>query len=92
MVAVSLKKKEHSKTPKDIFKFIVMHGIGMLLTGLLWANLDSNALTGGLIWASIGFVYLLFITRGLRKKVVSVDESQPVTGFNKVITEDDLKK
>ena len=85
-------RKGRRKTPKDIFNFIVMPGIGMLLTGLLWANLDSNALTGGLIWASIGFVYLLFITRGLRKKVVSFDESQPVTGFNKVITEDDLKK
>lgn len=80
-------RKGRRRTPKDIVNYIVMPGIGMLLTGLLWVNLDSNALTGGLIWAAIGFLYLLVITRGLRKKAASFDEAQPVTGFNKVVNE-----
>ncbi|MGW9021524.1 APC family permease [Leucobacter chromiiresistens] len=72
------------RTPKDIFTYIVMPVLGTLLTGLLWVNLDGHALLGGLIWSALGFVYLIVITRGFRRKVASFDESQPVTGFNKV--------
>ena len=57
----------------------------MLLTGLLWANLHADALTGGLIWTALGLIYLAVITRGFRKKVVAFDENQAVTGFNKVV-------
>ncbi|MBN9611864.1 MAG: APC family permease, partial [Actinobacteria bacterium] len=71
-------------TPKDIFKYIVMPVLGMLMTIMLWVNLDSLALTGGGIWLGIGFIYLLFITKGFKKKVAAFDENQPVTGFNKL--------
>ncbi|MBC9926023.1 APC family permease [Leucobacter sp. cx-169] len=77
-------RKGRRKTAKDIFTFIVLPGIGMLLTGLLWANLHIDALIGGLIWTAIGFIYLVVLTRGFRRKVAAFDESQPVTGFNKV--------
>lgn len=77
-------RKGRRRTPKDIFNYIVMPVLGTLLTGLLWVNLDGHALLGGLIWSGLGFLYLLVITRGFRKKVASFDESQPVTGFNKV--------
>ena len=72
------------KTPKDIFNFIVLPAIGTLLTGVLWVNLHADALIGGVIWTAIGFVYLIFLTKGFRKKVAGFDEIQPVTGFNKV--------
>ena len=78
-------RKGRRKTPGDIFRFIVLPGIGMLLTGLLWANLHVDALIGGLVWAALGFIYLLFLTRGFRRQVAAFDESQPVTGFNKVV-------
>jgi putrescine importer len=77
-------RKGRRKTPGDIFKFIVMPGIGMVLTGILWANLHMDALVGGLIWTGIGLVYLLVLTRGFRKRAAAFDENQPVTGFNKV--------
>jgi len=78
-------RKGMRRTPGEIVTFIVLPGIGMVLTGVLWVNLHVDALIGGLIWAAIGFVYLLVITRGLRKRVAGFDENQPVTGFNKVI-------
>ena len=78
-------RKGRRHTPRDIFSYIVMPGIGMLLTGLLWVNLHADALTGGLIWTALGLIYLAVITRGFRKKVVAFDENQPVTGFNKVV-------
>lgn len=76
-------------TPRDVFRYIVLPGIGMLLTGILWANLHPDALIGGVIWAVLGFIYLLFLTRGFRKRVAAFDESQPVTGFNKVLVDED---
>ncbi|MDA3146150.1 APC family permease [Leucobacter sp. UCMA 4100] len=72
------------KTPKDIFKYIVMPGIGMVLTGVLWAHLHLDALIGGVIWTVLGFIYLLYITRFFKRKVAGFDEIQPVTGYNKV--------
>ncbi|WP_416442337.1 APC family permease [Leucobacter sp. HNU] len=77
-------RQGRNKSPKDIFNYIVMPAIGMLLTGLLWVNLSLDALVGGVIWTVLGFVYLLFITKGFRKRVAGFDENQSVTGFNKV--------
>lgn len=73
------------KTPRDVFTYIVMPGIAMLLTGILWSQLHADALIAGSVWAVIGFVYLIVITRGFRKQPQSFDEGQPVTGFNKVV-------
>ena len=77
-------RKGLRKTPKDIFNYVVMPVVGTLLTGLLWVFLSGYALAGGLIWAGLGFLYLLFITKGFRKPVASFDENQPVTGYNKI--------
>ena len=81
-------KQGRRHTPKDIFNYIVMPAIGVLLTGLLWANLHLDALIGGLIWTVAGFIYLAFLTKGFKRKAVAFDENQPVTGFNKVTDEE----
>jgi putrescine importer len=78
-------RKGRRRTPKDIVTFIVLPAIGMLLTGILWANLHADALIGGSIWAVLGFIYLLIITRGFRRRVPGFDEGQPVTGYNKAV-------
>ncbi|MBS1907115.1 MAG: APC family permease [Actinobacteria bacterium] len=77
-------RKGLRKTPRDVFRYIVMPTIGMLLTGLLWANLHQDALIGGTVWAVLGVIYLLVLTRGFRRRVASFDENDAVTGFNKV--------
>ncbi len=76
------------KTGKDIFNYIVMPVIATLLTVLLWVNLDHVSLVVGLIWLAIGVIYLVVITGGFKKQPKGFDESEPVTGFNKVATED----
>ncbi|GAT72483.1 APC family permease [Microbacterium hydrocarbonoxydans] len=80
-------RKGLRRTPGQIIAYIVMPGIGMLLTGLLWANLHQDALVGGLTWTALGLVYLAVITRGFRRRVVAFDENQAVTGYNKVVEE-----
>ncbi|CAM5281829.1 APC family permease [Leifsonia shinshuensis] len=73
---------------RDIVTFIVLPGIGMVLTGILWANLHADALIGGLIWTAIGFAYLLILTRGFRRRAAAFDENQPVTGFTSAVGRD----
>lgn len=76
------------KTPGDIWRYIVLPGVATLLTGILWSQLHPDALIAGTVWAVIGFVYLLVLTRGFRRTPQSFDESQPVTGFTKVVSSD----
>jgi putrescine importer len=53
----------------------MLPAIGMVLTGVLWANLHLDALTYGLIWLAIGIVTLLVLTRAFRKRLgVKLDE------------------
>jgi putrescine importer len=80
------------KTGSDIFKYIVLPGVATILTGILWSQLHSDALIAGSVWAIIGFIYLVVLTRGFRRRPASFDESQPVTGFNKTIEPEDAKK
>jgi putrescine importer len=73
-------------TTRDRLTFIVLPGVAMLLTGVLWSQLHADALIAGGVWAAIGFVYLLIITRGFRRTPQNFDENQPVTGVNKALT------
>ncbi|MBT1035316.1 APC family permease [Canibacter sp. lx-45] len=75
------------KNGKDIFNYIVMPVIATLLTVMLWVNLDEISLTVGFIWLGVGVIYLAFITGGFNKQPKGFDESEPVTGFNKVADE-----
>jgi putrescine importer len=74
------------RSPGDFLKFVVLPLLGVASTVILWVNLEDTAIIGGLIWAAIGLVYLIFITRFFRRKVAGFDEAQPVTGHNKVVS------
>ncbi|CAB4572128.1 unannotated protein [freshwater metagenome] len=70
----------------DFLKFVILPLLGVASTVILWVNLEDTAIVGGLIWAGIGLVYLIIITRFFRRKVAGFDEAQPVTGHNKVVS------
>ena len=53
----------------------VLPGVGFLLTIWIWTSLTASAFTIGLIWLAAGFVYLLFVTKGFRKKAPEVEFS-----------------
>ena len=59
-------RMKERRTPKEIFRNIVLPFIGMCLTGVLWANLHFDALLYGTIWLVIGIILLLYMTRGFR--------------------------
>lgn len=78
------------RTPADVWRFIVLPGMAMVLTGVLWSQLHADALIAGGVWAAIGFAYLLVITKGFRVAPKGFDENQPVTGVNKQLTDAEL--
>src|SRR6478736_5907726 len=64
------------RTPKEIFRNIVLPFIGMCLTGVLWINLHFEALRNGLIWLAIGIILLLYMTRGFREPLTMKIEEE----------------
>ncbi|MCH6468712.1 APC family permease [Sinomonas terrae] len=72
-------RRKQFRSPRDVFRNIVLPVVGMGLTGVLWANLQADALTYGAIWLSIGIVCLLVMTRGFRQTInVSMREEDAV--------------
>ncbi|WP_171041406.1 APC family permease [Sinomonas susongensis] len=72
-------RRKQFRSPRDVLRNLVLPVVGMALTGVLWANLQADALTYGAIWLSIGIVCLLVMTRGFRQKInVSMREEDAV--------------
>jgi putrescine importer len=73
-------RQKRFKTAKDIFSFIIMPLLGAGSTGILWSNLQKDALIGGIIWAVIGLAYLLFQIKFFKLKISDIefdDKEQP---------------
>ena len=67
-------------SPRDIWRNIVLPGIGVMLTVLLWVYLSAESTRYGIIWFAIGVVVLLWITRFLRKPMtIHLGEDVPET-------------
>ncbi|NRD76282.1 APC family permease [Bacillus sp. BRMEA1] len=69
VIAHFIFRQKRYKTTKEIFSYLIMPILGAGLTGILWANLHVDALIGGLVWASIGFIYMLFQTKFFKLKI-----------------------
>lgn len=69
VIAYFVFRQKRYKTAKDIFSYLIMPIIGAGSTGILWSNLHADALIGGLAWAGIGFIYMLFQTKFFKLKI-----------------------
>lgn len=61
------------RTADDLVSFVLLPLVGFATTVWLWTSLSMLTLTVGLVWAGIGLVYLLFITRGFRRPTPHLD-------------------
>lgn len=66
-------RQKRFKTAKDIFSYLIMPLLGAGSTGILWSNLQKDALVGGIIWAVIGLVYLLVQIKFFKIKTADID-------------------
>ncbi|MGE5704100.1 MAG: APC family permease [Clostridia bacterium] len=61
-----IRKKERGLA--GLFRYVVMPLIGAGFMIWLWSNLDKHSLMLGGIWVTVGFIYLLVLTRFFSKK------------------------
>ncbi|MGG1481248.1 APC family permease [Bacillus smithii] len=60
-----IREKKHN-TLKGFMTYLVSPLIGAASVAVLWVNLESSSFIMGLVWAAIGFCYLLYITKFFR--------------------------
>ncbi|WP_121662053.1 APC family permease [Metabacillus litoralis] len=71
---------ENRRSGKDIIFFLIFPLIGVILDIGLFINLDKNALVLGSIWATIGFFYLLLLTKFFREAPPELDIQNDLAG------------
>lgn len=67
-------REKRNKTLKDHFQFLVLPLMGALTVGALWVNLEESSMILGLVWATLGIIYLAFVTRSFRNPVPQYSE------------------
>lgn len=78
VIAYFVVRKKRYKTAKDIFTYLFMPILGAGSTGILWYNLQKDALIGGIVWVGIGFIYMLFQTKFFKASIADfgLDEAE----------------
>lgn len=75
----TIRKKMH-KTFKGFFNYLVFPIIGASFVGVLWWNLEISSLTLGLTWLTIGFIYLIYLTKLFRIGPPEIDfNEEPIS-------------
>ena len=59
--------KKKNRDPKSIVRYAILPLIGLVVTVVLWINIERNAKILGLVWLAIGIVYLGIKTKGFRE-------------------------
>lgn len=65
-----------ARSLKDFFKYLLLPVLGALADLWLMVSLDGHALTLGLVWLALGFVYLAVLTRGFKQEPPEMDFSE----------------
>ncbi|CUU24580.1 putative APC family amino acid transporter [Duffyella gerundensis] len=67
-------REKRNKTLKEHFQYLVLPLMGALTVGALWVNLEESSMVLGLVWATLGIIYLAFVTRSFRNPVPQYSE------------------
>ena len=65
--------RDRATEPRNPLTWVVAPLIGLAFVTWLLTNLDSNALTLGLVWLAVGLCWLGYLTRGFRIPPPAVD-------------------
>jgi amino acid transporter len=60
---------QRARGAKNMLNYGLLPGIGATLTIWLWTSLSTDALLLGVVWAAIGLIYLLWLTRFFTRSV-----------------------
>jgi amino acid transporter len=67
-------REKRNKTLKDHINYLVLPSCGALTVGALWVNLEQSSMVLGLIWGTIGLVYLACVTKRFRNPVPQYED------------------
>jgi len=78
VIAFWLRHRHAQITGGSVLTWTLVPGIGFVINLALWWSLDRLAMTVGATWAGVGLLYLLWLTRGLRRPApeVAFDEAE----------------
>ena len=60
-------RQDRWRTPGDVLRYIVTPVLGFMSVGAMWLEVEPTSLSSGLIWGSVGLLYLAVITGGFRR-------------------------
>ncbi|MFM9033461.1 MAG: APC family permease [Mycobacterium sp.] len=60
-------RRREIHTPKQILRNVILPGIGVMLTVVMWLHLSAESTRYGIIWFCIGIAVLLWITQMFRR-------------------------
>ena len=61
-------------TLDDMLRYIVTPVLGFISVVAMWLQVEQTSLTSGLIWGSMGLLYLAIITSGFRRAAPQYQE------------------
>ncbi|MCV9878286.1 APC family permease [Brenneria izbisi] len=70
--------RDGRRRPRDLLCYGLLPAVGTGLTLWLWTSLSAHTLIIGLAWCGAGFLYLLWLTRGFRRKAPTVAFSEHI--------------
>ncbi len=56
-------RKQKNKSIKDWWGFVLSPLIGTTFIAFLWVNLEATSMMLGLLWSSVGLIYLLYLVK-----------------------------
>lgn len=76
VIAFYIFKQKRYQKVSDIFNYLVMPLLGAGSTGVLWYFLHADAFIGGIIWITIGLIYMLYLSNFFRRRLSKLDFEQ----------------
>ncbi|WP_391122785.1 APC family permease [Psychrobacillus sp. L3] len=75
--------RQKRRSGSETFKYLIMPSLGAIATGVLWYHLHADAFIGGIVWVTVGIIYMLFITRFFKKELGSMDSIEDLESIEK---------
>ncbi|WP_432481864.1 APC family permease [Moraxella sp. ZY200743] len=67
-------KNRRLHSPKQVFLNLIVPTLGFITIFIMWLNVENTSLYAGLSWGLLGFVYLLWLTKGFSKPIPTHQE------------------
>ncbi|KAA9001122.1 APC family permease [Affinibrenneria salicis] len=68
-------RERRNRTLKDTLNYLVLPVLGALTVGALWINLEQSSMVLGVIWGSVGLLYLVVVTDIFRQPVPQCNDN-----------------